>query len=415
MYPWGWPDETFKDSIGLVTEKDNGDLTLTYDKLEKAKRTLKPNATDEKTNRAFHTQIYMSRPYISSAKDPEAKTCVKILPPMELEEINFGIKQKGPMYYFAKDGVPRYSLGDHLEGKEPFGSEGLDELKPNSVHGLAINKTAVNMAGRPKQGRGPKFFNRGNNGCINAIVTRFDRYGNVQMMAMVRPKRADSDPGDFQMSAGCLFFAEELEFNGHKIPRMTSTPFGVTSGSDNVEESGALKGKGLAYARGAIYSKLWHGEEFKSIIEGWDFYKVSEGIVDDVSNTTESWVETSYNVHHVTGEESTEELAKLADAKVNKERANVGFGVWRSIDADPADPSNVYSQMYVEQEGGEYKSVQAKHEGSAIKFDAFAEFDLWHGEHSFAARMVADYVKEKFEFIGPVDDKSPFGRSKAKA
>merc|ERR1712232_992437 len=108
---------------------------------------------------------------------------------------------------------------------------------------------------------------------------------------------------------------------------------------------------------------------------------------DDVSNTSQAWVETSYNVHHVMGTESEEELEKLTNAKVNKKRRNVGFGVWRSIDTDPRDAGNVYSQLYVERGDEEFESVMAKHDEESTKFDPFAEFDLWHGEHAFVASM----------------------------
>ena len=46
----------------------------------------------------------------------------------------------------------------------------------------------------------------------------------------------------------------------------------------------------------------------------------------------------------------------------------------------------------------------AKHEGAAQKYDAFAEFDMWHGEHAFVARMISDYVKKKYKFEGSAND-----------
>lgn len=410
QYPWGWPEASFKESISLLKRNSEGEYEVTYENISKANRYLKPNAIDEKTNLPYHIQIYSSEPYISSPKDPDALTCVQKKTLKELNNMDFGIKQKGPMYYNS-DNEKKYTLQAHLKDKGPLGVKDLEEVKKLSVHGLGTNTTAVNEAGVAKVGKGPKFYNRGNNGCINAIITRYDAYGNVQMMAMIRPQGADSDPGDFQMSAGCIFFAEEMTFNGVTIPRMSPTPFLVTSEEDNVKKSGALTGKGLAYARAAVYSKLFHGDEFKEMLDTWEFDKIAMGLVDDTSNTTESWVETSYNVHHITGYETAEELSKLSFAKVNKQRANVGFGVWRSIDPQPADPSNVYSQFYVE-DGDDYNVEEVKHKGSAVKYDAFAEFDLWHGDHSFVAKMVADYVKDKYEFIEAVGNGSTFGTSK---
>ena len=158
------------------------------------------------------------------------------------------------------------------------------------------------------------------------------------------------------------------------------------------------------------------------MIDSWDFYKISEGIVDDPSNTSQAWVETSYNVHHVTGCESKDELKFLTNANVNKKRQNVGFGVWRNIDTNPVEKDNVWSQFYVENETNgkeadnkeDYANVFVKHDVKSATYDPFVEFDLWHGEQSFVASMVCDYVKSNYEFQGPVDENSPFGKSKAR-
>jgi len=452
-FPWGWPEMKHKESLSpLVYDKQmhahkhkhnpRSEYSFSYNRMIAAKRTLKSNATDEKTGFPYHTQLYTSRPYMSSKKVTPTSTCMERVTAAELEKINFGIKQKGPMYYTNKEGEACYTLEDHVEGKEIFqqATETHTEIqtrKQNSIHEASLNPTVYTSKSiissprgsnynsiKVKGGLGPKFYNRGSNGCINAIVTRYDRYGNVQMMAMIRPESADSDPGDYQMSAGCIFFGEELTFNNVTIPKFTSTPYCITSGEENVDaQTGQIRGRGLAYARAAIYSKLWHGEEFKDLIDTWNFDKVGEGIVDDVSNTSQAWVETSYNVHHVTGMESQEELSKLVNAKVNKERKNVGFGVWRSIDTNPRDEDNVSSQFYVEKEkedGSEgFENVLAKHDKGAAKFDPFVEFDLWHGEHSFVARTICDYVKSRYAFQEPaLDDEngdgdngnSPFGK-----
>ncbi len=408
--PWGWPNLEHKESFSPIAEK-NGHYIFTYDKLMKGKRALEPNAIDKVTGRRYHTQLYASLPY----RPEGTSTCVKRLSQQDLIKMDFGIKQKGPMYFTNDKGEACYTVADHVEGKEAFdkkiSKETAETLSKNSMHGMVANATAITFKSTQKprtykSGLGPKFYNRGANACINAIVTRYDRHGNVQIMAMLRPKTADSDPGDFQMSAGCIFFAEDMTFNGRKIDKMTSTPYGVTQDIDPA--TGQLRGKGLAYARAAIYSKLWHGENYIPLIDQWNFDKVLEGVVDDVSNTSQAWVETSYNVHHVTGYESDEELAMLSNAKVNKERANVGFGVWRNIDPNPRDPDNVHSQIYVE-DAGDFKCQTAKHDGVAKKFDPFAEFDLWHGEHSFVASLISEYVKARYKFEKPAGS-TPFGK-----
>ncbi len=405
--PWGWPNLELKESFSPISEKDGGYI-FTYDKLVNGKRTLEPNAIDKTTGRPYHTQLYASLPY----RPEGTSTCVKRLSKEDLIEMDFGIKQKGPMYYCNGKGEACYTLNDHVEGKGAFdknmSAETAETLSQNSMHGMTTNATATTFTANKghKCGLGPKFYNRGANSCINAIVTRYDRHGNVQIMAMLRPKTADSDPGDYQMSAGCIFFAEDMEFNGRKIAKMTPTPYKVTKDFD--PKTGQLRGQGLAYARAAIYSKLWHGENYISILDQWNFDKVAEGIVDDVSNTSQAWVETSYNVHHITGYESKEELDMLENAKVNKKRANVGFGVWRSIDLDPRDPDNVQSQLYVE-DADDFKCQTAKHQGLATKFDPFVEFDLWHGEHAFVASLISEYVKARYEFEGPAGS-TPFGK-----
>jgi len=419
-FPWGWPSADHKSLIAPITKSDSksGSYVISYDNVKRANGVLEPNAKDEVTGQMYHTQLYASRPYrpMNNSTSVERLTCE------ELEKINFGIKQKGPMYFNNKDGQASYTLSDHVDGKDTFDDFKNDNeettLKNNSLHGMALNKTAVNrITNKPKCGLGPKFYNRGANSCINAIVTRYDCNGNVQMMAMLRPQDAASDPGDYQMSAGCIFFAEDMKFNEINIKGMTSTPYDLEEDDSNIDEKGKIRGKYLAYARAAIYSKLWHGKQFIPMIETWDFDNITTGIVDDVSNTSQSWVETHYNVHHVTGYEEEEELAMMMNAEVNKKRANVGFGVWRNIDPDPKDPNNVYSQLYVKNEAevgsDEYISHYAKHEGAAQKYDPFAEFDMWHGEHAFVARLVSDYVKKKYKFEGPVDDINSKGKKKS--
>ena len=176
-------------------------------------------------------------------------------------------------------------------------------------------------------------MNFGNNGCINAIVTKYGNEGNVYIMAMMRPRRADADGGELQMTSGCIFFSKDRVFNNHTIKAKSSTPVKLTTGTENVDEFGALRGKALAYARAAIYEKAWHGENYLGVLDTWGFDLVAAGIVDDASNTSQAWVETSYVVHRINGDDK-ESLELFENSCVNEARKNVGDGVWRCIDTD---------------------------------------------------------------------------------
>ena len=183
-FPWGWPARKHKSLIEPITTVANGtgkstSYVFTYENVKKAKSILKPNAIDEETGQVFHKQLFASFPYRPMVNS----TYVKELTAKELKDMNFGLKQKGPMCFNNKDGQATYTISDHVDGKEPFGDFKDDEekkCKNNSIHRMAVNKTAINsVSNKPKRGLGPKFFNRGANACINAIVTRYDRYGNV--------------------------------------------------------------------------------------------------------------------------------------------------------------------------------------------------------------------------------------------
>ncbi|MFK7826341.1 MAG: hypothetical protein AB8G05_19495 [Oligoflexales bacterium] len=289
-------------------------------------------------------------------------------------------------------------------------------IESNSYYGMKSNESMKNQEDK-KLGKGTKFFNWGCNACLNAIVTRFDKNGNVQMMAMKRPQNADSDGGEYQMSAGCLFFGgkgHDLEIDGKKYEVKGPTQFQLTSGKENLDEkTGELLGRGKAYAVAAILEKLWtKNPETKKLIQSWDFYKLFAGIVDDTSNTCDSWVETGYVVHHITGSESTEEFKLFENSHVNPERKNVGEGVWRSIDKDPV--GEVYSQIAVEEfdhdlAEAKFKTYWVKHSENARAFNPYVEFEFWHGDHSFVAARIADYIKANYKFTGEAE--FGFGKS----
>ena len=57
----------------------------------------------------------------------------------------------------------------------------------NSYHQMSINSNITT-----KMGPGP--------------ISYINERGNIQMMAMKQPENAVSDAGEYQMSAGCLFF-----------------------------------------------------------------------------------------------------------------------------------------------------------------------------------------------------------------
>merc|ERR1712083_385785 len=140
-----------------------------------------------------------------------------------------------------------------------------------------------------------------------------------------------------------------------------------------------------AHAIAAILEKLWTDEKSKEIVEKFDFHLLSKGIVDDTSNTRHRWVETSYAIHHITGNEDLEVLEHLKDSKVNPKRANVGDGVWRSIELNPK--GKVCSQVGIE-ENNEYKKIWVEHDESSQVYDPAKEFEFWHGDHSFVAARI---------------------------
>ena len=404
--PWGFAGAAYKKSIDALTRVKGQDYFSYWN--ARAQQRVLPILLDVASGRS-HRQIWTSKPYARNGKS----TCTSAVSYEALLDMNFGVKQNGPFCYeSAHSKLPFFSFKPCLEA-EALSVSHQSSLADNSLHGMAKMDCCVNANGLRKLGKGPKFHKMGANACLNSIVTSYDRDGNVRMMAMVRPKKADSDGGDYQMSAGCIFFSEERCFNGIVIPAMSPTPWFVTHGPENCDETGQLKGKGLAYARAAIYEKLWYGrKEFEDILDTWSFHKIGEGIVDDASNTSQAWVETSYNVHHITGDE--EYLPLLEGSLVNAKRKNTGDGVWRCIDKNPA-AQPVWSQFAEEDADGVFSKRWVQHE-PAWFYDPHVEFEFWHGDHSFVASMICDYVKMHYAYTGPVlSSSSMFGRSAPKA
>lgn len=93
-------------------------------------------------------------------------------------------------------------------------------------------------------------------------------------MAMKRPENADTDAGEYQLSAGCMFFAG----NGHSVniddkDYVVKGPVKhkLTEGAERVDDEGRLKGEVKAHAVAAILEKLWTDDKSKDIIQTFDF------------------------------------------------------------------------------------------------------------------------------------------------
>ena len=211
-------------------------------------------------------------------------------------------------------------------------------------------------------------------------------------------------------------------------------PAKLTAG-DRVDGRGRLQAAASDWARAAIREKLYSGYDWATSVKmgekgaefnekhrdaqtaraakieaelrTWEFYKLRAGYVDDVNNTDESWVETAYVVHHIGGAPA-EQLDLFAQSSGNPERANVGTGIWRSIDSTPREPHTM--QYYAEPAVGEAFSVQMI--PVAQPFDVAAEYELWHGDHAFVSQQLEQFVKTFFEYTGPA--KHGFGASKPK-
>jgi hypothetical protein len=270
----------------------------------------------------------------------------------------------------------------------------------NSNHRMKINSNITTKTG-PGPGQGIGLHNDGCNACINTIVTRFDKNGNIQIMIMKRPKNADSDAGEYQLSAGCIYFVGDghtINVDAKEYIVKGSVKYNLVEGPENVDDDGKLKGEAKAHAVAAILEKLWTHETSKDIFEKFDFHLVSQGIVDDSRNTRHRWIESYCVIKHITGSEDREILEHLKDPKVNPNRANVGDGVWRSIEMNPK--GKVYSQVFVEEENtNENKKVWAEHDETSRVYDPAIEFEFWHADESFVAARIYEYVSSKYTYV----------------
>lgn len=189
--PWGSQISNYKDSMSLL-ENNGGTLEFTYRNIPEER-----TPSDEEL-----MKIWTFSPYVTNG----TSTVMPDLTEKELASYP-GLKQWAPPYIDGKKYNPTQEDDRFVEISE-------EELKvvdeDNSYHKMKSNAPMIDSQ---KVGKGPKFFNYGVYSCINAIVTRFDEHGNVQMTAMQRPKNADSDAGEYQMSAGCLFFGGK----GHQL------------------------------------------------------------------------------------------------------------------------------------------------------------------------------------------------------
>lgn len=402
---WGHQNKVYKKSVSPYVEVgEEDDLIFSYERIQAMGRTLP---------RDLAQHLWSAVPYHRSGQS----TAMVPLTASKLFQMSFGIKQHGFFYLPGE----RYFDGNYYDFQVEGGGNSTPRENYPSVdipHGLSFHSgTIKNCTG--KRGRGAKFSNYGVNACINVVVTRFDKHGNLQMMAMVRPDDATDGAGEFQLSSSCFFFGSEHGFetqvkhaDGHDVePSRTiaqaegPTPFHLVSGT-NVDTSGKIQNDALVWARAAIFEDHFNDdrkqEDVHTSIGCWNFYLLGSGIVDDVSNTDEAWVETSIVVHHITGHEGKDELSLF---ETSTPPQSSGLGIWRSIDSSPKE---VHTSQYafVDKNTG-----QIQHRDIPVKqpYDPYTEFDLWHGDHSFMAEMVGDFVKMHYSYEGPAE--FGFGKS----
>jgi hypothetical protein len=335
-------------------------------------------------------------------------------------------------------GSSYHDKAEHVE--TPVVGEFEDALlAAGNATGTKVDKQEMLLPGlllhNAKFGR-QKFFNYRATSCLNAIVTRYDEYGNVQMLANVRPMDSDGDRGEFQMSAGTIAQFPDSDIIGFEMGATgPSQPPRLTAGKTDAH--GKLLDHALIRARAGIHGKnyagwnwLLHGQENdmgdhakpwsgdppadrvaanKAIadqLNKWNFYKVRAGIVDDSVNTNEAWVETAYVVHHIQGRED-EELHLFQQGSPTMGKPNVGHPIWRNIDSTckgsntnekdrPSGRPCGYNQ-YVTAKDKKYLFHNAEVQQA---YDPRIEFDLWHGDHSMVLEQVAHFVRETFEFEG---------------
>ena len=326
---------------------------------------------------------------------------------------------------------------------------------PEMLPGLTLNTRLF--------GRGPKFFAYGPTSCLNAIVTRFDQYGNVQMLVNIRPDDADGDRGEFQMTAGTIARSKEIleKFGMH--PKLYEHIEGdfvpmsprLTTGENIDKRTGRLLGEAKASAQAGIFQKSYAGWNWKECavidpatgglmkreklmeknshrhneskarqkelgeatfkcLQKWNFYKLQAGIVDDTSTTNEAWVETAYVIHHIQGDSSVDgDLAKLWQyGSPQPGMPNVGQAVWKSIDSSSTmqngTPKTKYGYMQYMPKPTPYDgegniddfTMKVNNLEYEEPYNPCYEFELWHGDHAIVAEAVANFVKSKFQYKG---------------
>lgn len=423
---WGHQNKEYKRSISPYVEDgketdlvgsnhDFSQLVFSYERIRRKGRVLPQDLAQH---------LWSSRSYQRSG----TSTAMPSPTVTQLFQMSFGIKQHGKFYLQGE----RYFDGDYydyqIEQQQGGGGRGSSPIPPEEypvpdIPGGRSYHSGIIHNCTGKRGRGMKVHEYGVNACIDAVVTRFDHNGNLQMMTMVRPEDALDDAGEFQLTSGCLFFGTEHGFetrmkdaHGNIVDDSSAVvkqvngpvPFRLVSGA-TVDCTGKIQNKALVYARAAIVEKHFYNKHRKADVHGsigrWNFYKLASGMVDDVCNTDEAWVETSIVVHHITGYEGTDELSLFETSAPPPGRKNAGLGIWRSIDSAPKE---VHTSQYafVDEVTG-----TTQHRDIPVKqpFDPYAEFDLWYGDHAFMASMVGDFVKMHYSYEGPAE--LGFGKS----
>ena len=107
----------------------------------------------------------------------------------------------------------------------------------NSYHQMSINSNITT-----KMGPGP--------------ISYINERGNIQMMAMKQPENAVSDAGEYQMSAGCLFFrgdGHQIKINDKEYTVKGSVKYNLAVGVENMDHEGKLNGEEKAHAIAAIF------------------------------------------------------------------------------------------------------------------------------------------------------------------
>lgn len=106
---------------------------------------------------------------------------------------------------------------------------------------------------------------------------------------------------------------------------------------------------------------------------------------------------------NITGYEGKDKLSLLENSNPPP-GLDAGLNIWRSIESAP-------KELHTSQHASLDKPGKIQHKMIPVKqpYDPYVEYELWHGDHSFMAAMVADFVKMHYTFKGP----SEFGFGKS--